>query len=223
MMVDRERAIVVAERKRRGWSTTKLANVARAIAQREGSAIKLRQQSISEFEQPGKTKKLPEWLRYVRMAFEEGEPALESDTEPRDELVYIKQLNVKYAFGHGAAIEDHPSAVLVPFNLSYIQSITRTPTDRLFLATGFGDSMEPVLLKHDLVLIDTNDRGLDVGDFLWALNYAGSGYIKRLRPVVRDGKRKIMILSANPDYPPEEADPNDVHVIGKVALVIRKP
>ena len=220
--VERQRQWLVAERKKRGWSTTKLADVARAIAEREGSSSKLRQQSISEFEQPNKAKRLPEWLRYVRMAFEEGEPVEDADTLPRDDLVYIRQFDLRYALGDGATIERVTSSELIPFNLSFVQSVTRSPTDKLFIATGFGDSMEPILLKHDLVLIDTNEKKLDLGDTIYALEYAGSGYIKRLRSVMRNGSRRLLILSANPDYPPEEADPTDVKIVGKVVWVARR-
>lgn len=209
------------ERTKRGWSTIKLADVARAIARREGSEMKLTQQSVSGFE-TGDPKRMPEWFRYVRMAFEEGEPNAQSDTDPRDELVYIKQVDIRLAMGDGAEIADFPSTQMIPFNLGFIQALSRAPTDKLFIATGFGDSMEPVLHKHDLVLIDTTDSRLDIGDTIFALEYAGSGYIKRLRSVKRGGERKIVILSANPDYPPEEADPADVRIIGKVVWIARR-
>jgi|GEM_PF-6064652 len=220
--VEARRGWLVRERTKRGWSTTTLANIAREIARREGSELKLRQQSISDFEQPGKAKRLPEWLRYVRMAFEEGQPERAADTEKRDELVYIRKLDIRFALGHGAAIEEHRSAELIPFNLSFIQAITHAPTEQLFIATGFGDSMEPLILKHDLVLIDTSATRIDLGDTIYALEYAGSGYIKRVRSVMRDGRRKLVLLSANPDYPPEDADPADVRIIGKVAWIARR-
>jgi len=214
-------AWMIHERKKRGWSTNKLADIARTIARREHSEMKLTQQSVSGYEN-GEPKRLPEWMRYVRMAFEEGEPEVDADTQPRDEVVYIRQLDIRYALGPGEAIERATSATLVPFNLGFIQSLTRSPTERLFIATGFGDSMEPVLLKHDLVLIDTSETSLDLGDTLWALEYAGSGYIKRLRAVMRGGVRTFVIMSANPDYAPEEADPADVRIIGKVVWIARR-
>lgn len=184
--------------------------------------MKLTQQSVSDFEQPGKAKRMPEWLRYVKMAFEEGEPIDDADTERRDELVYIRQLDIRYALGDGSAIERARSATLIPFNLGFIRGLSRAPTEKLFIATGFGDSMEPVLMKHDLVLIDTNETQLTLGDTLWAIEYADAGYIKWVRAVVRDGKRRLLILSANDRYPPEEADPRDVRIIGKVAWIARQ-
>lgn len=209
------------ERKRRGWSTTKLADIARSIARREGSSIALTQQSVSDFEQ-GSRKRVPQWLPYIRMAFEEGDGPVEQEVARRDDLAYVRQVDIRYAMGDGSTIEDHPDATLVPFNLGFLHSLTRAPLERLFLVTGHGDSMEPTLLKHDLILIDTTDRMLGIGDQIWALEYAGSGYIKRLRRVKRDGEVKVLILSDNDRVPPEEADPEDVHIVGKVVWIGRQ-
>jgi phage repressor protein C with HTH and peptisase S24 domain len=82
--------------------------------------------------------------------------------------------------------------------------------------------MEPTLHKHDIVLIDTTDHDLVAGDTIWALEYAGSGLIKRLRRVVRNGAVKVMILSDNPSVPPEEADPDDIRIVGKVVWIARR-
>lgn len=210
------------ERNMRGWSTTKLADIARAIARREGSSIVLSQQSISGFEQGGK-KRMPDWVRYVQMAFQEGEPPEQSDQERRDDLVYLRKVDIRFAMGDGSAIDQYPSTSLVPFNLGWIQGVSRAPIDRLFIASGVGNSMEPTILKDDELLIDTTETRVGLGDLIWALEYAGAGYIKRLRPVKRDGQRKILILSDNDAVPPEEADPEDIHIVGKVAgLVGRK-
>lgn len=219
---DEAAAWMKAERLRRGWSTTRLAEIARAIAHREGSPYKLTQQTISGFEQPSKGKRMPEWMRYVRMAFEEGAPGVNQETAARAELAYVRQVDIRYAMGDGYVAEDFPSATLVPFNLDFIQGMTHAPLERLFLATGHGDSMEPTLLKHDLVLIDTTDNHLDMSDTIWALEYAGGGLIKRLRRVMRNGKPKILILSDNANVPAEEADPEDVRIVGRVIWIARR-
>ena len=210
-----------AERKKRGWSTTKLADIARQIARREGSSIGLTQQSVSDFEQ-GERKRLPQWLTYVRMAFEEGDAAVQQEVARRDELAYVRQVDIRYAMGDGSALDDYPDATLVPFNLGFLRMRSRGPLESLFLVTGHGDSMEPTLLKNDLILIDTTDRQMDIGDQIWALEYAGSGYIKRLRRVKRNGTVKILILSDNDRVPPEEAEPEDIHLVGKVVWIGRQ-
>lgn len=216
---------IIAERGKRGWSTTKLAEVARNIARREGSSIGLTQQSVSGFEQPsrdGKNKRVPQWLPYVKMAFEEGEAPSSQEVQRRDELAYVRQVDIRYAMGDGATIDDYPDVTLVPFNLGFINQLTRAPLERLFLATGHGDSMEPTLLKNDLILIDTTETSLRMGDQIWALEYAGAGYIKRLRRVRRDGEDRILILSDNDRVPSEEAHPEDVHIVGKVVWIGRQ-
>lgn len=218
---DAAREWMVRERKKRLWSTTKLAEVARQIARREGSSIALTQQSVSGFEQPEKSKRIPQWLPYVKMAFEEGEAPVNQEVQRRDELAYVRQVDIRYAMGDGSAIEDYPDVELVPFNLGFISTLTRAPLERLFLATGHGDSMEPTLLKNDLILIDTTETNMRMGDQIWALEYAGSGYIKRLRRVRRDGEDRILILSDNDRVPPEEAHPADVHIVGKVIWIGR--
>lgn len=209
------------ERDARGWSTTTLADIAREIARREGSSLKLTQQSVSGFEQPGK-KRMPEWIRYIAMAFEEGAPPDSQNVFARDELVYIRKADIRLAMGPGTDLDEHADVELVPFNLNFIQSLSRAPVERLFLATGYGESMEPTLLRHDIVLIDTTDRNFVGGDLIWALTYAGQGYIKRLRRVRRAGADRIILLSDNPQVPPEEAEPEDVHIIGKVVWVGRR-
>lgn len=216
---------IVQERAKRGWSTTKLADVARNIARREGSSIGLTQQSVSGFEQPGrdgKNKRVPQWLPYVKMAFEEGEAPVAQDVQRRDELAYVRQVDIRYAMGDGATLDEYPDVTLVPFNLGFINQLTRAPLERLFLATGHGDSMEPTLLKNDLILIDTSETSLRMGDQIWALEYAGAGYIKRLRRVRREGQDRILILSDNERVPAEEAHPEDVHIVGKVVWIGRQ-
>lgn len=208
------------QRAKRGWSTTNLADYARAIARREGSSIKLTQQTVSGFEQ-GEAKRMPEWYRYVVMAFEEGAPARQQDTSARDELVFVRQVDIRYAMGDGAAIDDYAAVQLVPFNLGFIQRLSRAPVERLFLASGIGNSMEPTLLKDDLVLIDTTETRSSFGDLLWAFEYAGSGYIKRLRRIRKEGREVLEMLSDNNAVPPMYGEPEEVHIVGKVVWIAR--
>lgn len=63
-----------AERERRGWSTGELAKRAKQFADREGLQMKLTQQSISNFEQ-AEAKRIPVWMRHVRMAFDSDKSA----------------------------------------------------------------------------------------------------------------------------------------------------
>jgi phage repressor protein C with HTH and peptisase S24 domain len=218
---DEAAAWMKRERLKRGWSTTRLADEARAVARREGSSMALKQQTVSGFEQPG-AKRIPEWLRYAKMALEEGAQPREQTVTKRDELVYLRQVDISLSMGAGTELADYPDIQLVPFNLGFVQALSRSPTEKLFLCTGIGGSMEPVIYSHDLVLIDTSQTDLSQADVYWARRYAGQGFIKGLRAVVRDGKRKIAILSANSTWPVEYADPEDVEIVGRVAWIGRR-
>lgn len=215
---------MLQERKKRGWSTIVLADEIRAIARREGSQLKLSQQSISGFEQKGAKapKRIPEWFKYARMAFEEGGQPAHQDVEARQELAYVRQVDISYAMGAGAPVHEYANVELIPFNLNFLKSVSAAPVDRLFLASGHGESMEPTLLRHDLILVDTLQREVRQQDQIWALEYAGGGAIKRLRRVMRDGEPRLLIISDNSTVPVEEASFEDVHIVGKVVWIGRR-
>jgi phage repressor protein C with HTH and peptisase S24 domain len=154
---------------------------------------------------------------HVSRVGERADPA-----ERKDELVYIRQVDITYAMGDGAVIDDYPEGGLVPFNLGFIQAISRAPTDRLFIANGHGDSMEPTLLRSDLIMIDASQNRVAQQDQIWALNYAGAGMIKRLRRVKGTEGDELLIMSDNPTVTAQSARLEDVHIVGKVVWVGRR-
>jgi phage repressor protein C with HTH and peptisase S24 domain len=141
---------------------------------------------------------------------------------PRDELAYVRSVDISLGMGNPAVVEDYPDTELVPFNLGFIRAITKAPTDQLVILGGHGESMEPTLLRNDMLLIDTSQRLPLVSDLIWAFHYAGGGMIKRLRRIRDDGRDRFLILSDNPAVPDQAADLEDIHVIGKLIWVGRK-
>jgi phage repressor protein C with HTH and peptisase S24 domain len=142
--------------------------------------------------------------------------------ERPDELVYVREVDISLAMGEGAVVEDYPAAQLVPFNLNFIRSVTKAKTEDLIIITGHGESMEPTLLRSDFLMIDTASRSVSLSDQIWAFHYAGGGMIKRLRRVRDDGRDRFLIISDNPAVPPQTADIEDVHLIGKLVWVGRR-
>lgn len=138
------------------------------------------------------------------------------------ELVYVREVDIRFAMGEGAEVEDYPAAGLVPFNLGFIQSITKTPTEDLVIFGGQGDSMEPTLLRSDVLMFDKGNRAPLMSDDIWAFHYAGGGYIKRLRFIREDGRNKYEIISDNKGVPPRVAEIEDVHIVGKLVWVGRR-
>lgn len=141
---------------------------------------------------------------------------------PRPELAYVRSVNISLGMGNPAVVEDYPDTELVPFNLGFIRAITNAPTEQLVILGGHGESMEPTLLRNDMLLIDTSQRQPLVSDLIWAFHYAGGGMIKRLRRIRDNGRDRFLIISDNAAVPDQGADIEDVHVIGKLIWVGRK-
>lgn len=163
---------------------------------------------------PGWNRDLPD---QIGMLGERPDP-----NERPGELVYIREVDIRLAMGDGAVVEDYPAASLVPFNLSFIQSITKSDTAKLIIFGGQGESMEPTLLRSDILMFDTGEKAPIISDQIWAFHYAGGGFIKRLRRVRQDGKDWFLIISDNPNVPDQIADIEDVFIVGKLVWIGRR-
>lgn len=149
-----------------------------------------------------------------------GEPerAIAADPFAGKEIEMVRKVDITYAMGSGSIIEDYPDVDFLPFSLGFLRQFSRSTTDKLFLATGYGDSMEPTLRRDDLVMIDTAQNRIGLTDQIWALTYAGAGMIKRLRPL---SGGKILILSDNQNVPPQEVSQDEIYIVGKVVWAAR--
>lgn len=78
--------------------------------------------------------------------------------------------------------------------------------------------MEPTVRRDDLLMIDTAQNRIAMQDQIWALSYAGTGMVKRVR---RLAGGMMHLLSDNPSVPPLEVSEEDVYVVGKVVWVAR--
>lgn len=202
----------------------------------KSAAAKARLNEVSwrayENDQHGYSRHAPQIARLVGMPVEwllEGgalpstEPAKAGELVTPDELAgheieLIRKVDISYAMGDGAIVDDYPETEFLPFNLQFLRQFARGSTDRLFIATGHGESMEPTLRRDDLIMIDAAQNRVAFQDQIWALSYAGAGMIKRLRRV---SQGRVLILSDNPSVPPQEAAEDEIHVVGKVVWVAR--
>lgn len=86
----------------------------------------------------------------------------------------------------------------------------------LHIVTADGDSMAPGIAHGDFAFIDTSQRYISA-DALYAIQYAGSIFIKRIMSRA-DGT--VLLISDNPRYPPQEIqDPLSLTIIGRVVLI----
>lgn len=134
------------------------------------------------------------------------------------DTVAIQKLDLSLSMGPGTLIDDYIEAEPVTFDLSFIRSITRAPSDRLRLVTGIGDSMYPTLNWGDVIMIDTTDRALARQDGIYWINVYGAAGIKRLRTV---GQGRVLVKSDNPAVDDQEVDAEDLRIEGRAIWVAR--
>ena len=130
----------------------------------------------------------------------------------------VRKVDISYAMGDGAIIEDYPETGFFPFSREFLRMFSRSPVDKIFLASGHGDSMEPTIRRDELVLVDAGQSRVTLQDQIWALTWAGAGMIKRLRRLPGD---RYLIMSDNQSVPDQEAEADDVHVVGRVVWAAR--
>lgn len=98
-----------------------------------------------------------------------------------------------------------------------LELIGKRSSDGIYLATVPTDSMEPTILKNDIVFIDTNINHYN-GDGIYAFSKNGSLFIKRFQKLVKGGYK---IISDNTRYAPEEMTDNEVDTTIFVGKFIR--
>lgn len=133
------------------------------------------------------------------------------------DLVEVPEIDLK--FGMGATDLELPvTSSTRHFSRTWIRQYTRAAPEHLYFAQGIGDSMMPTIHDSDLLLVDTSERNLNLGDKIWAISYCGQGMIKRLRNK-GDG---VQILSDNQLVPPDMAYDGELHILGRVVGTFRK-
>jgi phage repressor protein C with HTH and peptisase S24 domain len=143
-------------------------------------------------------------------------PSAETLAEQLD-LVEVQELDLK--FGMGATDLEIPvTSSTRHFSRTWIRQYTNASAEHLYFAQGIGDSMAPTINDHDLILVDTSERNIRIGDKIWACAYSGQGMIKRLR----NKGEGVQILSDNPLVPPDIAYDGELHILGRVVGIFRK-
>ena len=195
-------------RKSRGLSQTEL-------AERIGTTLNM----LGKLERGDRTLDT-DWLQRIGKALEveprdligSPTPTVKPPYTPgEDDVVEITALDLSLSMGPGTLIEDFVESEPVKMGLSLVQSITRTPTDRLRLVKGIGDSMEPTLRTGDRVMVDINERALSRINGIYWIDHLGTHGIKRLR-----------VISDNPLVPDFEVYAEDLRIEGRVIWYARE-
>lgn len=134
-------------------------------------------------------------------------------------LALVPSVEIGYSMGGGSIIEDYQQIGFQAFDAGFLARITKGPVEKLFVAQGDGDSMQPTMMHEDNVLIDTSQKTITQQDRIWALAYGDLGMIKRVRRLPGD---RYLILSDNPTVVPFEVSGEELHVIGRVVWIGRR-
>ena len=133
---------------------------------------------------------------------------------PQKDVINIPVYEQAFSAGRGQELPDTADVidyVALPANL-------KKYSETMCASYVRGDSMEPTLFDNDIILYD--NFGYDGTDGIYAINYRGCAFVKRLQ---RD-KDCVHIISDNPKYKEmtEGDESQDFRVIGKVRYVMHK-
>jgi len=146
--------------------------------------------------------------------------ALASDVVPIDpDQVEIDMIDLAFGMGGTFIDTDHINIEKVGFSRKWLRQFTHSAPSQLFTTKGIGDSMQPTISDHDIVVVDRSERRPEFGDKIWAIVFGGVGMIKRLRPMP-DGS--VLISSDNQLVRDARAVDGELHIIGRVVAIVRK-
>ena len=132
-------------------------------------------------------------------------------------VVHIPHYDTGGAMGHGLVLRDQPGVIReMAVSKEWLQSNVKgfTSAENLCLVTGFGDSMRPLFMSGDPIIVDKGVQQFQ-GDGLYFFRVEGEGFIKRLQSIPGRG---LVVISENPSYETWAIDAKtpDFQVLGKV-------
>lgn len=141
-----------------------------------------------------------------------GARSVRSEDDP--DIVPIRRLKLRLRAGAAEyntepdmsldGFEDVPRAVLLNLHLK---------PDHLLALPVRGDSMHPMFIEDDIVIIDTSDRK-PINREIYAVNFNGEGLIKQL--LYRGGQ--WYLHSLNPDHPTVNIKSGECSIVGRVVI-----
>jgi len=132
-----------------------------------------------------------------------------------DQFVYVPHYKIEAAAGSGSIIDSEQIINHLAFHKDWVRGSLRVGLEGLALINVIGDSMEPTLLQHDLILIDMAQRQIKDG-LLYVLRIENNLIVKRLERML-DGR--IKLKSDNSKYSEQTlniGDDNLPQVLGRV-------
>lgn len=146
-------------------------------------------------------------------------------TTAAGQLTAVPEMAVRAAAGGGKLVESEPAddhgGARWYFPTAWVQTELRARGGDLRVITIDGNSMEPLLLPGDKVLVDTSRRApTPPGVFVL---FDGLGLVaKQVEHVPNSDPPKLAITSANPRYQRYDRTAEEVNIIGRVVWFSRR-
>ncbi|MBN7785174.1 hypothetical protein JYP51_09605 [Ponticoccus gilvus] len=154
---------------------------------------------------------------YIGPPREDSSPSKQVSQE---EFATVALFDAHLSAGDGHSNHNDLILGFLAFRRDWLRRLGVSPSDAV-LARAKGDSMQPTIWDKDLVLIDTTRKEVPIRSSatgrrrspVYALLEDGAARLKRIE---RPSEEQVMLISDNPDFPPELCHPKDVSIIGKV-------
>lgn len=138
---------------------------------------------------------------------------------PADEVEVPFLKDIEFACGDGRVHSEDHNGFKLRFSKSTLRRVgANTDGSGVLCFPATGDSMEPMIPDGTTVAVDTNNKRIVDGK-LYAIGQGdgGEGQLKRIKQLYRKPGGKLIIRSYNNEaYPDEEADIDDVEIIGRL-------
>lgn len=171
---------------------------------------------LQQFARRGTPRVLPERERRMLAEFLGMDEAALGAPSRDDAEVAVPYLTVAAAAGAGRAVAEERVVRALPFARSLLRELGVTPGEASVIDVA-GDSMAPLLLDGDRVLIDRGDRRVPAGGAVFVIRRDEVLAVKRLMPA----GRAVEIRSDNPAFATVTVPGSEVTVVGRARLVVR--
>lgn len=133
---------------------------------------------------------------------------------PQKDVINIPVYEQAFSAGRGQEFGDSSEII----DYVALPNELKKYTDNMRASYVRGDSMEPTLFDNDIIVYD--NFGYDGTDGIYAINYRGCAFVKRLQRA----KDYVRIISDNKKYDEmtENGESEDFRVVGKVRYVMHK-
>ena len=154
------------------------------------------------------------------LAFGRGEKYEKNNSSLSSDVKKLKVYDITVSAGSGCFVDDEyvHSTIILSKEFLDIYGLS----DHYVGVFISGDSMMPKLMTSDTAIIDTDVTTLE-NDDIYVFSYENHCYIKQLQKMGRE----IRVKSLNPNYESwtivPEVEGDKFKIIGKLALVIKKP